>query len=331
MVTVNPMEVLTGGHVFFFVSVAVLSGVYLMVAVLERTPALRFRRLTSPRPYLATDAAWYAVALAATAISAFVFRPQLAKLAIGPLARRLHDLPPAAKIVIGLVVFDLVSFAVHLALHRSDALWNVHKVHHSILELDGFATTRAHMLENLVRFVPGQALLFLVGMPATVVTATVTIYAIFGVSNHSNIGINLRWAEALFVTPRLHRRHHIPETSQNNFGTVFTIWDRLFGSLAPRDTAEEERFGVPGEIDTYPQRFAAAFREPLLQTRRQSRDKRAADARRSVPGELQQLRSQQWPAFEETAGSISGGGAALDPFGVAPRRLDEPSTRNELV
>jgi sterol desaturase/sphingolipid hydroxylase (fatty acid hydroxylase superfamily) len=221
--------------VFFVVSVALLSSVYLIVAMLERTPALRFRRLTSPRPYLATDVAWYAVALVATAISAFVFRPQLAKLAIGPLARRSLDLPFGVKLLIGLVVFDLVSFTVHVAMHRIDALWNLHKVHHSTLELDGFATTRAHMLENLVRFVPGQALLYLVGMPVTVVTTTVATYAILGVSNHSNIGIDLRWAEPFVVTPRLHRRHHVPETSQNNFGTVLTIWDRAFGSLVVRD------------------------------------------------------------------------------------------------
>jgi sterol desaturase/sphingolipid hydroxylase (fatty acid hydroxylase superfamily) len=314
--------------VFFLVSVALLIGVYLIVAALERTPALRFRRLASPRRYLATDTAWFAVGLAATAISAFVFRPQLAKLAIAPLARRLHDLPPAAKFLIALVVFDFVSFTVHVALHRSAALWNVHKVHHSTLELDGFATTRAHMLENLVRFVPGQALLFLMGMPATVVTPTVAIYAIFGVSNHSNIGIDLRWAEPLLVTPRLHRRHHIPDTSQNNFGTVFTVWDRLIGRLLPRDTTDEERFGVPGEVDTYPQHFAAAFRQPLVQTRQQLHDKRGA---RSVPSELEQLRGEEGPAFEETARSRARGVAALDPLGVAPRRLDELRAGDEPV
>ena len=34
---------------------------------------------------------------------------------------------------IGLVVFDFVIFAVHVGLHRYDVLWNVHKVHHSIV------------------------------------------------------------------------------------------------------------------------------------------------------------------------------------------------------
>ena len=62
---------------------------------------------------------------------------------------------------------------VHRALHRHDRLWNVHKVHHSTLELDGFATPRTHTVENLVRFVPSQAVLFPMGMPVTVVAASV--------------------------------------------------------------------------------------------------------------------------------------------------------------
>ncbi len=54
------------------------------------------------------------------------------------------------------MVFDFVSFLVHGQLHRSEVLWSFHKVHHSSLEFDGLATTRAHLLENLVRFVRAQ-------------------------------------------------------------------------------------------------------------------------------------------------------------------------------
>ena len=63
-------------------SVAALTIVYLVVARLERAPALRFRSLPSPRPYLATDMAWYLLAILATAVSVFLFRPVLSQLAI---------------------------------------------------------------------------------------------------------------------------------------------------------------------------------------------------------------------------------------------------------
>jgi sterol desaturase/sphingolipid hydroxylase (fatty acid hydroxylase superfamily) len=251
----------------FVWSVAALSIVYCIVARLERRPALRFRNLPSPRPYLATDFAWYGLAIAATAFSVFVLRAQLARLEIGPLRRAVGNLPLVAKLLLGLVIFDFVSFAVHVGLHRSNVLWNVHKVHHSSLHLDGFATTRNHMFENLVRFVPGQAVLFLMGMPASVVAPTVALAAIYGVSNHSNLRVSAAWVEGVLVTPRLHRRHHVPTTTQHNFGAIFTFWDRAFGTLIRADTAPEERYGIPGEIDTFPQHFAPAFREPIRRLR----------------------------------------------------------------
>src|SRR5436309_1009499 len=139
----------------FLVPVAALSVVYVVVARLERTRALRFRMLPSPRPYLSTDLAWYGLAILATAISVFVLRPQLTKLEIGPVRNAVVHLPLAARFLLGLIVFDFVSFVVHVSLHRSNMLWSLHKVHHSTLHLDGFATTRTHMFENLLRFVPG--------------------------------------------------------------------------------------------------------------------------------------------------------------------------------
>ena len=247
----------------FLASVAALTVVYLLVGRLERTRALRFRELSRPRRFLLTDMGWYAVVIGATALSAFVVRPVLARLSIGPLRGALAEAPFLAKLVLGVVLFDLVSFLVHRCLHRYDALWNIHKVHHSSLELDGSATTRTHMVENMLRFVPSQAMLFLVGMPVSVVAPAVAIAAVYGVSNHSNLGVDLRWIEPVLVTPRLHRRHHVPSTTMNNYGGILTVWDRLAGTLVRIDTGADERYGVPGEIDTYPQRFADAFRQPF--------------------------------------------------------------------
>jgi sterol desaturase/sphingolipid hydroxylase (fatty acid hydroxylase superfamily) len=247
----------------FLGSVAALSAMYLIVGRLERSPRLQFRELSRPRRHLATDLAWYGIAIAATAISAFVIRPVLARLSFPPVRDTIAGAPFLARLAIGVVVFDLVSFLVHRALHRYDRLWNIHKVHHSSLELDGLATTRTHMAENLLRFVPGQALLFLIGMPVGVVAATVAVAAIYGVSNHSNLGIDLRWIEPVLVTPRLHRRHHVPSTTMSNYAGIFTIWDRLARTLVRADTTAEDRYGVPGEIDTYPQRFTDAFRQPF--------------------------------------------------------------------
>ena len=86
--------------------------------------------------------------------------------------------------------------------------------------------------------------------------------AAYGIVDHSNLGVNASRVEGVLVTPRLHRRHHVPETSNKNFGAMFAIWDRLFGSFTAMDTQPDDRFGCPGEVDTYPQRFASAVVQP---------------------------------------------------------------------
>jgi sterol desaturase/sphingolipid hydroxylase (fatty acid hydroxylase superfamily) len=62
-----------------------------------------------------------------------------------------------------------------------------------------------------------------------------------------------------------------------NYGGILTIWDRLAGTLVRADTTAAERYGVPGEIDTYPQRFADSFRAPFRSTPRPA-DEPAASA-----------------------------------------------------
>lgn len=248
-------------------TVLTLTCAYLLVGVLERRPALRFRALTAPRPFLATDAGWYALAVGATAITSYVLAPWFATFAVSSSARALGQLPWAARLAIGVVAFDAVSFAVHVTMHRSDLLWSFHKVHHSTLELDGFATTRSHLFENMVRFIPPQLLLYVIGLPVSVVAPTVALAAIYGISNHSNLDVRASWLEAVLVTPRIHRRHHVPSTTQNNFGAILTVWDRLAGTLLRRDTDPGERYGVPGEVDTFPQRLPDALRAPFRQVR----------------------------------------------------------------
>lgn len=255
-------------------SCVVVASVFVCVAGLERIPRLRFAPSRFLRRYLATDAAWYLVATTANVVAALVVLPHLAMLNVPGIAGTVRALPWFARLGISIIVYDFVAFAVHICLHRSDALWSVHKVHHSSLQLDWLATTRAHMFENLVRQVVAQAPLFALGMPVSAVALTLVVYATFALYGHSNLRIGPRWLETVFVTPRLHRLHHIPRTSQSNFATIFTVWDRLFGGFVSQDASPEERIGVPGEIDEYPQRFVAALRQPMREARVRHRSNR---------------------------------------------------------
>jgi sterol desaturase/sphingolipid hydroxylase (fatty acid hydroxylase superfamily) len=148
-------------------------------------------------------------------------------------------------------------------LHRYDALWRLHKVHHSSRVLDWLATTRAHVLEHLFRGVPVQAALFTLGVPTSALAVAISIYAAFATLGHSNLRLDLSRLEWLFITPRIHHLHHAPETTHQNFGTVFSLWDRAAGRLVIQDADAGEQLGVPGELEGYPQTWLRQLAEPF--------------------------------------------------------------------
>lgn len=74
----------------------------------------------------------------------------------------------------------------------------------------------------------------------------------------------------------LHRLHHVPETSGQNLGTIFSCWDRMRGSLVSDPAAGLAPLGVPGREESYPQTWFAQLVEPFRRPR--------ADGLASSPG-----------------------------------------------
>ncbi len=248
---------------FRFTAVTILVS-YAAVATLERVPALRMRESPFWRSFFATDVGWYLVAVAITV----AFGPMLeglgsSRAALGLPGLESLGLPWGVQVAIATVLYDLGATTAHLLLHRYELLWRLHKVHHSSRVLDWLATTRAHGLEQLARAIPTQALLFTLGVPASALALALAIYAAFATLGHSNLRIDLSRFEWLFVTPRLHHLHHVPETTHRNFGTIFTVWDRLLGRLVIHDADPGQPLGVPGAIDSYPQSWWRQLAEPF--------------------------------------------------------------------
>jgi lathosterol oxidase len=249
----------------------------------ERLPALRHRRLPFLRPFFATDAVYLATAVTLLALAP----PAFASWWQGA-SSPLSSAPFWLQLGAALLLYDLVSYATHVLLHRSAVLWEVHKVHHSSMRLDWLATYRAHILEHALRILTSAGSLLLLGFPPAVVAAAGSLYGLWAALGHANLGVRWRFLEPLLITPRLHRMHHVPATSERNLGTILSVWDRLCGTLDTTPTASLEPLGVPGEVETYPQAWPRQAVEPLrrcrarLQHRLASRPKRMPEPRRAV-------------------------------------------------
>src|SRR5262245_28511808 len=232
------------------------------IAVAERLPRLRFEPSRLLRRCFATDLFYLATGAVGLGVALRHAGLGLAA-AFGIGAAPLAALPAPLAVALATLLYDLGAYATHLLLHRIDWLWRFHAVHHSSRTLDWLATFRAHAVEHALRHLASPVALLLLGFPVGVVAAASAIYAAWAALNHANLRLELRWLEPVFVTPRLHRLHHVPGTSGANLGTIFSLWDRMRGSLVADPDAAQRPLGVPGEIDTYPQSWLEQLVEPF--------------------------------------------------------------------
>jgi sterol desaturase/sphingolipid hydroxylase (fatty acid hydroxylase superfamily) len=104
------------------------------------------------------------------------------------------------------------------------------------------------------------------GVPVEGVLVFEVIFTIANFVEHGDIDLPHHFEDLvgrLCITPALHRRHHTKfgPDRDTNFGTVFSAWDRLFGTYAENDSATLIETGLPGfEAPGFPRVLALPLR-----------------------------------------------------------------------
>jgi len=140
-----------------------------------------------------------------------------------------------AEIILTLIVLDFWDYWMHLVNHKIGFLWRFHKAHHSDMEMDVTTSSRFHIGELLISNVVKCLMILAWGPSLWGLVLFDTLLTGFSQFHHGNVGIPLRIQdriEMFFVTPRMHRCHHSLHCNcfNTNFSTIFSFWDRLFGS-----------------------------------------------------------------------------------------------------
>jgi sterol desaturase/sphingolipid hydroxylase (fatty acid hydroxylase superfamily) len=134
-----------------------------------------------------------------------------------------------------LAVYSLTVYLIHIVEHKTSWLWRLHRVHHLDTHLDVSTSQRHHPLELMVNVLILVAVTIVFGLTSWVVIIYEGMEAITDFFAHANVRLPesldriVRW---VLVTPNMHSLHHSshqPETD-SNYGAVFTVWDRLFGT-----------------------------------------------------------------------------------------------------
>lgn len=166
--------------------------------------------------------------------------------------------------VIMLVIGDFSRFIWHYAMHKLPILWKFHQVHHAAEVMTPLTLYRVHPVEYFLNRLRG---LLVFGLVAGTFyfwfqtsIAALTIFQIhIGLFVFNIMGANLRHShvpisfgkrmEHLLISPAQHQIHHSQAVQHydKNFGSVFAIWDWLFGSLWISNKKEKIRFGIEKE------------------------------------------------------------------------------------
>ena len=176
--------------------------------------------------------------------------------------------PLFVEVVVAVLGLDLLAYALHRAYHQSEVLWRIHRVHHSDERLSVTTGVRFHVFEVGLSAAARLPVIVALGAGPLAVAIFESLLLLASQLQHADVRIAdgpdalLR---RLLVTPNLHRIHHSRERieADSNFGTLLTLWDRLFGSLRIDPTPEQVRVGLPGGAPGSEPSFLELLRMPL--------------------------------------------------------------------
>lgn len=164
------------------------------------------------------------------------------------------DWPLWSRFLIGLLLLDFIgAWLIHWIQHKVKWMWKFHIIHHTDTHVDTTTANRHHPGESVFRFVFTILATLVAGAPMWLVFAYQSLSVLLSQFNHANIQLPEkldRIVSLLIVTPNMHHVHHHyrqPYTD-TNYGNIFSIWDRLFGTYIQLDQSRLI-YGIDTHLD----------------------------------------------------------------------------------
>jgi alkylglycerol monooxygenase len=142
------------------------------------------------------------------------------------------------------VAYDFCYYWKHRFGHQWRIMWASHIAHHQSEEFNLSTALRQSGTDYIgfIFYLP----LYLAGMPATAVITVGSLNLIYQFWVHTEHVRRLGPLEWIFVTPSNHRVHHARNGRyiDRNYGGVFIVWDRLFGTFQDELANEPCVYGI---------------------------------------------------------------------------------------
>ena len=165
------------------------------------------------------------------------------------------ELPLFVEVIISLLILDLVgAYLVHFVEHKVPWMWKFHVIHHSDKNVDVTTGLRHHPGETVFRILFTILGVYVSGASIGIVMLYQSLSVLFAHLTHANISLpqNLdRIISYLFVTPNMHKVHHHYKQplTDSNYGNIFSIWDRIFGTYTFVNDSKSLTYGIDTHIN----------------------------------------------------------------------------------
>jgi alkylglycerol monooxygenase len=152
--------------------------------------------------------------------------------------------------IIIILVTDLIWYWYHRVGHEVNLLWAAHIVHHQSEEFNYTVSARITVFQALIRGLFWCIMPWIGFHPAMVITILV-VHGAYSFFTHTQVIGKLGWLEYVLVTPSIHGVHHASDEKylDKNYGDIFTIWDRLFGTFQTEE--EPPNYGLTHPVKSY--------------------------------------------------------------------------------
>lgn len=151
--------------------------------------------------------------------------------------------------IVAVLCSDFTWYFYHRSGHRVNLFWGAHIIHHQSEDYNYSVAFNLTPFQVFVR-VMFWSVMPVIGFSAKMVLGTHLVIGLYQFLLHSPLIPKLGIIEEFMVTPSHHRVHHGSNEKylDKNFGGVFIVWDRLFGTFERED--EEVSYGITKDINS---------------------------------------------------------------------------------
>jgi sterol desaturase/sphingolipid hydroxylase (fatty acid hydroxylase superfamily) len=155
--------------------------------------------------------------------------------------------------VIAFIALDLAGYWTHRIAHEYNFFWNNHIIHHSSEDFNLACALRQSISSIVKLFTIFLLPAAIFGVPETVVAVVAPLHLFAQFWYHTQHIKKMGWLEKIIVTPSHHRVHHAlnPEYLDKNYGQIFIIWDKLFGTYQEELETVPPVYGITRPVRTW--------------------------------------------------------------------------------